>query len=165
MDITTTITYLGLREEPAAGKGERPWKHHAYNVLLSFEGRTFDFTYRMGTAHFREAEDAWNGRRSFALPDYLERGPRSQDRATGLEVFSPGVKARFRRERDEAVVKGALESCVSDLELFDDYSDDELADEFNMKPSQIAKARAHVAELRTFLGNHVQEFITDYRED
>lgn len=165
LDIKTTLTYLGQREEPARTPNERPWKHHAYNVQLTLDGRSFDFTYRTGTAWHREPEDAWNDRRTIAVPDYIKRGPTGKDRATGQQQFTPAVRARFHRERDEKLIAGALASCVSDLELFDDYSDDELADDFQMKPSQIAEARAHVAKLRTFLGHHVEQFKTQYRED
>jgi len=164
LDIKTQITYLGLRES-IEKPGERPWPHHAYNVLLTLDGRSFDFTYRMGTAHHREPEDAWRDRRSFSVPSYIKNEPRGTNPTTGMAQYPHYIRKRFHEERDAAIISGALGSIVSDIELFDDYSDDELAGDFDMRPSKIAEARAHVAKARDFLGTHLQEFLNTYRED
>ena len=163
--LTTEAVYIGLREDAPAVMGGRPWKHHLYHVTLRLEGREFSFEYRQGTAHFREPEDAWRDGR-FALPDYLSKdGPRRVNPRTGYAEFPHAQRKRFHEERDAAVIRGALESIASDITLLDDYSDDELAADMDMKPSQIAEARGYVARARTFLGRHVQELIDTYRED
>lgn len=165
LDIKTEVTYLGLREDPPASLGDKPWKHHAYNVLLTFEGRTFDFTYRQGTAHHREPEDAWRDRRSFGVPDYIKHEPRSMNQSTGLSQYPYAIRKRFHEERDAEIIRGALGSIASDIDLFDEYSDDELALDFALIPSKIAEARAHVARAKQFLGHHLTEFLNTYRED
>lgn len=164
LDIKTEVTYLGVRDD---FEGKRPsWKHHAYNVLLTLEGRSFDFTYKQGMAHHREPEDAWRDRRGYGLPDYLSKdGPRRVNPRTGNAEYPQPQRKRFREERDAAIIRGALESVVSDIELFDDYSDDDLALEFEMLPSKIAEARGYVARAKAFLGHHVQEFLDTYREE
>lgn len=166
LDIKTEITYLGIRDENADKPGEKSWKHHAYNVLLTFEGRSFDFTYRQGMAYHREPEDAWRDRRGFALPDYLSKdGPTRANRNTGLAEYPYAQRKRFHEERDANVVSGALASMASDIELFDSYNDDDIALEFEMLPSKIAEARGYVARAKAFLGHHVQEFLDTCRED
>jgi len=165
LDIKTQVTYLGLRKDPPAGRDSRPWEHHAYNVLLTLEGRSFDFTYKQGTAHHREPEDAWRDRRSFAVPSYIKNEPRGTNPTTGLAQYPYHIRKRFHEERDAAIAQGALASIVSDIELFDDYSDDELAQEYEMLPSKIGEARAHVARAKQFLGHHLTEFLNTYREE
>jgi hypothetical protein len=163
--LTTEITYIGLRDDPPATMGDRPWKHHLYHVTVRLDGRSFEFDYRVGTAWHREPEDAWRDRNSFSLPSYIKHEPRGTNSRTGLAEYSYSIRKRFIEERDQQVIDGALASIVSDLEMFDNYSDDELAAEYDMRPSQIAKARAHVADARRFLGRHVREFLDTYREN
>ena len=156
LDIKVTMTYLGLRE------GE--WKHHAYTASLTFEGQTADFPWGCGTGWHREPEEVFFNR--FATtPDYLKEGPTKADQATGRMVYTAAKRQRFYRERDEKLAAGVLSSLASDLEMDDQYSDDELAVDYSLIPSQIAAARAQAASLRKLLGRHVQEFINTYRED
>lgn len=46
-----TLTYIahGLKEE-RQGK-EKPWKHYAFDVTLTHEGRSLTTSYRMGVGH------------------------------------------------------------------------------------------------------------------
>lgn len=156
MDIEVKMNYLGLRE------GD--WRHHAYTASLTFEGRTADFPWGCGTGWHREPEEVFFDRYT-STPDYLKDGPTKADINTGRMIYTPAKRQRFYAERDEKLVAGVLNSLALDLQMDEDYSDDELALEYELIPSQIAASRAQAASLRKLLGHHVQEFIDTYRED
>lgn len=160
MDIDVKLTYLGLRE------GE--WRHHAYTASVTFEGRTEDFPYATGTGWHREPEQAWIDSRKYGglgLPDYLSKdGPTSTDPKTGLGVYPKRQRDRFHRERDEKLVAGVLESLAMDLS-YETESDDDLASDLDMKPSDIAYLRGVIARIHKLFGRHTAEFEKTYREE
>jgi len=160
-DLKITINYLGQRARSPFN--DVPWENHAYIVTLELDGSIGDFPYSTGTGWMREPEE-WLANIKFA-PDYIQRAWLDSDLKTGAPRFSRRVRERFHKERDADLKAGALRSFAAELETDEFDSDDELAQEMDMKPSQIKAFRASCEKLRTLLGAHVQEFITEYRED
>lgn len=43
--------YVGRRTQEPATEGERPWEHHLWDVILTRNGQSITFPYRMGLGH------------------------------------------------------------------------------------------------------------------
>lgn len=161
-DLKVTITYLGKRERSEFDT--KPWPNHAYTVTIQLGDRTADFPFRTGTGWKREPEE-WLAEIRFA-PDYIKNATIGTDPRTGDPRFSKAIRDRFYAERDEELRRAVLRDFAFDLEMDEDNSDDDLATDLEMLPSQIKAFRNQCATLRYILrSNRVQEFIEDYRED
>lgn len=65
-----------LKEDPPATKGDKPWRHFAWTVILTHDGRSESFDYRCGTGHAERKffHSVWGAKqRGFTVED----GPRT----------------------------------------------------------------------------------------
>lgn len=155
-DLDVQVTYLGRREH--GPHDSRPWPNHAYLVTLRYANHAVDVPYATGLGWKREPEE-WLSEIRWA-PGYIRGAKLSY-----YGRFPKQVRDRFYADRDARLRRAVLGSLAADILLCRDHTDDELNEELELKPSQIAAIRSQDQKVRDLLRHHVQEFIDAFSEE